>query len=134
MTPSKQKGTKTESALVNWLKEHGWPYARRLALKGVRDEGDVTLGDGIPVAIESKAVARLNLAGWMKEIEAEVENSGAEWGFVVVKKRGTQDPGEYYAVLPVKYLNEVMVKLYGDRLLAAPKVSPRRRVIRRTTV
>lgn len=133
MTPSKQKGTKTESALVNWLKEHGWPYARRLALKGTRDEGDVTLGDGIPVAIESKAVARLNLAGWVKELEAEVENSAADWGFVVVKKKGTQDVGEYYAVLPVKYLNEVMLNAYGKQMLAATD-GPRRRVIRRTTV
>ena len=120
--PSKQKGTKGETAVVRWLREHGWPHARRIALKGARDEGDLTLGDGIPVAIESKAVKRWDPAGWMKEIEAEVTNSGAEVGFVVVKKRGTTDPGEFYVVVPLKWLNHLLIKVYR----AHPRVIRRR--------
>jgi len=108
------KGTREESRLVLWFHSNGWPFARRLRAKGAKDEGDLALGDGIPVAIESKAVVRLDLAGWMREIEAEVEHSKAEWGFVIVKKRGTQDAGEYYAVLPLKYLNKILIKLYSS--------------------
>jgi hypothetical protein len=130
------KGTKEESRVVAWLHDNGWPFARRIRSKGAMDEGDIALGDGIPVAIESKATRRTDLAGWMREIEAEVNNSGAEWGFVVVKKRGTQDAGEYYAVLPMKYLNEVMRTLYGRKrqLNGSQGQGPRRRVITRRSM
>ena len=58
------------------------PSPGGIRAKGAKDEGDIALGDGIPVAIESKAVKAMNLAGWMQEIEAEVANSGptgASW-------------------------------------------------------
>ena len=48
------KGTKLETATVNWLREHGWPWSRRIVKEGARDKGDVALGDGIPVTIECK--------------------------------------------------------------------------------
>ena len=111
------KGTKEESRAVTWFRENGWPFARRLVKAGARDEGDISLGDGYPVTIESKAVKALDLAGWMKELEAEVANGGNEWGFVIVKKRGTQDAGEYYCVLPLKYVNMLLHQLYVRRVI-----------------
>jgi hypothetical protein len=106
------KGTREETRVTLWLRDHGWPYAKRKPKAGRRDEGDITLGDGVPLAIESKAVKGWNPAGWMKELEEEVANSRSKWGFVVVKKRGTTDAGEYYVVLPLKYLNPLLLKLY----------------------
>lgn len=93
---------------------------------GRRDEGDVDLGDGYPVCLESKAVRALDLAGWMRELEAEVANSRAHTGAVIIKKRGTTDPGEYYVLMPVKYYNDLLLKVYQ------PGYTKQRRKLRRT--
>jgi hypothetical protein len=110
VNPSKTKGTAQESALVMWFRGHGWPHAKRRTMKGARDEGDLDLGDGYPITIESKAVKTWTPAGWMKELEAEVENARAVTGAVIVKKRGTTDCGEYYVVMPLKYYNDLLLK------------------------
>ena len=123
------KGTKLETAAVNWLRAHGWQWARRLVKEGQRDKGDVSLGDGIPVTIECKNERALNIAGGQRELAEEMRNSGNKWGFTIHKKRGTTDVGEYYAVLPVRVLMDILdvaLEAEGSRL---PK--RRRRVIPR---
>jgi hypothetical protein len=37
-----------------------------------------------------------------------MQNAGHHWGFTLHKKRGTTDVGEYYAVLPVHVLNDIL--------------------------
>jgi hypothetical protein len=103
-----QKGTKLETATVNWLRVHGWQWARRIVKEGQRDKGDVTLGDGIPVTIECKNEKALNIAGGQRELKVEMENAGNKWGFAVHKRRGTTNVGEYYAVLPVAVLMDIL--------------------------
>jgi hypothetical protein len=94
---SKQKGTAFESLIVDGLHDMGYPYAERRAQRGSSDGGDIA---GIPgVVLELKAVARLDLSGWLKELKAEIRNAGADLGAVVVKRRGTRDPGEQYVLL-----------------------------------
>ena len=118
-----QKGTKLETASVNWLRANGWPWARRIVKEGTRDKGDVTLGDGIPVTVECKNEKALNIAGGQRELKVEMENAGNKWGFALHKRRGTTDVGEYYAVLPVKVLMDILdvaLEAEGRRL-------PRRR-------
>jgi len=126
------KGTRLETLLARWLTANGFPYARRIVKKGVRDEGDVTLGDGIPVTIEAKNTRAMDLAGGQRELAVEMENAGNEWGFTVHKKRGTTDVGEYYAVLPVRVLANILrVALQAP---AAERMTPpaeRKRIIRR---
>lgn len=102
------KGTQLETATVNWLRAHGWPFARRIVKEGQRDKGDVTLGDGIPVTIEAKNTKAMNIAGGQKELRDEMINAGHGWGFTIHKKRGTTDVGEYYAVLPVWVLSSIL--------------------------
>jgi hypothetical protein len=102
------KGTQLETAVTNWFREHGWVNARRIVKEGVRDKGDVTLGDGIPVTIEAKNTKLIDLAGGQKELRAEMQNADHPWGFTIHKKRGTTDVGEYYAVLPVSVLNHIL--------------------------
>lgn len=104
--PSKQRGTAFESALVRWLQANGHPYAERRTLAGSNDRGDIA---GIPgVVLEAKACKTFDLAGWCRELEVEMGNAGADIGAVVVKRRGTTDPGQAYAILPLHVFNRLI--------------------------
>lgn len=106
MSKQKQKGTAAETAVVKYLRDHGFPYAERRALTGNYDQGDIT-GCG-PVVFEVKNHKTLDLAGWIKELIVEVENATAISGCVVAKKRGTTNPGDWYAVLPFGWFVELL--------------------------
>ena len=120
-------GTKLETAVVRWMREHGWPFARRLAKEGAKDKGDVTLGDGLPLTIECKARKKFDLAEAIRELEAEMQNAGVPFGYAILKKRGTTDVGKYYAVLPVEVMNALVRALLEDSQVQRK----RRRVIPR---
>jgi Holliday junction resolvase len=94
VSKAKQKGTAAETAVVRYLREVGWPYAERLALSGNKDRGDVT---GLPgIVVEVKACKTWDLAGWIKELQAEMKNAGADIGVLVVKRKGFTDPADWY--------------------------------------
>lgn len=96
----KRKGNAAERAVVDYLRRHGFPQARRTQAGTRGDIGDV---DGVPgVAIEVKNHARLDLAGWVAQMLAEMDEKGVENGVVIAKKRGTSDPGEWYAITPLR--------------------------------
>jgi Holliday junction resolvase len=98
MNRSKRKGTAGESAVVAWLRDQGWLAAERRALTGAADQGDIA---GLPgVVIEVKNTAKVDLAGWLAELEAEISNAKADTGFVIAKRRGSTDVGQWYAILP----------------------------------
>lgn len=122
------KGRYQESQIVTWLIVRGWLYAKRIRQKGARDEGDIHLGDGVPVVIESKNTKSFNLAESVKETEAEIANAGAEFGYAVLKKRGTTDVGQYYAVTTVERMDWLIQQVYEQ-----PTRTPKRRVLRRST-
>jgi Holliday junction resolvase len=106
MSKSKQKGTAAETAVVKYLKENGFVHAERRALTGNYDKGDIT-GCG-PVVFEVKNHKTMDLAGWVKELQVEIDNADAMTGCVVAKKRGTTYPGEWYAVLPFGLFVELL--------------------------
>jgi hypothetical protein len=87
----KRKGTAWESAVVAYLTDNGFSRAERRALSGFVDRGDIA---GVPrTVIECKAAKAMDLAGWIKEAEAEAVNAGAEVPVVFAKRRqhGTAD-------------------------------------------
>lgn len=102
MSKARQKGTSAETAVVKYLQDHGFPYAERRALHGINDKGDIT-GCG-PVVFEVKNHKTLDLAGWIKELEAEMINAKVNAGAVIAKKKGTTDVANWYAVMPVSVL------------------------------
>lgn len=108
MSKQRAKGTAAETAVVNYLKAHGFPHAERRALHGTADKGDIT-GCG-PVVFEVKNHKQMDLAGWVKELEAEMVNAGVDVGAVVSKKRGTTDPGEFYAIMPFRILVGLLIE------------------------
>ena len=108
MSKQRAKGTAAETAVVRYLQQNGFPHAERRALHGTADKGDIT-GCG-PVVFEVKNHKTLDLAGWIKELEAEMVNAKVDTGAVVAKKRGTTDPGEWYAILPFRILVGLLIE------------------------
>lgn len=131
----KSLGTQHESAIRDWLREHGWPFADRRTQNGANDLGDLRLSERIPFVVEAKTAKsttdRASLGSFVKELVAEVHNDRAEAGAVIFKKQGTTDVGEYYAIMPVKYLNVLLEKAYGEQVQEPLVV---RRVVGRRTV
>ncbi len=98
MSASKQKGTRWESRIVDFLSEHGFTWADRVPLSGKSDRGDVTIGPGSPV-IEAKDKARHAFAEWLDEANAEAVNTGAPFGVVWAHRRGKGSPGDGYVLM-----------------------------------
>lgn len=94
MSAARRKGTAAETATVNYVRTRGWPYAERRALSGANDRGDIA---GIPdVVIEVKAAKAITLAAWLDELTQEIDNDGADIGWLVIKRRGCTDPADWY--------------------------------------
>lgn len=107
MTPAtaKAKGRETENTFVGYLKR--WvPAAERRRLCGVLDRGDVTGMAGW--VWEVKSGARVNIAGWLAELRAEMRNDGSTAGAVVVRPKGSPQPEDWYAVLPLPVLMRLL--------------------------
>lgn len=102
MSAAKQRGTAAETAFVNYLRTEDFPHAERRAMNGSKDRGDVA--GVIGTVFEVKNCKTLDLAGWVRELEAEMANDGACYGAVIHKRRGKGNPGDWYATLPVSVL------------------------------
>ena len=97
--PNKVKGNIAERAVVTYLRDRGFIHAERSRSGWTDDRGDI---DGLPgVCIEVKNEKRINLAGYMAELERETLAAHADTGVCVVKRRGTSDVAEWYAVMPM---------------------------------
>ena len=90
MNRSKAKGTTHETNAVKWLRENGFPEARRETLHGSKDVGDIggVSWRGIPIVIEVKNCREKRHAQWLKEAEAEMVNAGAPIAFVITHTKG----------------------------------------------
>lgn len=97
MSASKQKGTRWESAIVDFLQAYGWPHAERRALNGIRDRGDIT---GLPgVVIEAKSTKAYRLGEWVNEANAEAQNARAELGVVWAHRVGRSSAADGYVIM-----------------------------------
>ena len=108
--PQKQKGSTYERQIVSYLRECGFRVDRTRA-GWADDRGDVhgiTGPDGLPFTVECKNHQRLNLSGWVSELLTEIANAGGVAGVLVHKKRGTTDPSEQYATLPLGMLVSIL--------------------------
>ena len=96
--PSKAKGTKGESAIVDYLRGEGFAACERRALNGNTDKGDVA---GIhDTVIEAKRANRIELASWLAELDVEMRNANARFGAVWAWRRGKSNPADWYVVMP----------------------------------
>lgn len=96
MNRSKQKGTSFETEVVRYLQSDGFPEARRNALQGNKDIGDI---GGLPVVIEVKNCKEMSLAQWVDEAVVEARNAEQAIGVVWHKRRGKGSPAECYVTM-----------------------------------
>lgn len=107
MSKNKSKGTAAETALVKYLREHGFPGAERRALAGSKDLGDL-LGAG-QLVWEVKNQRTYSIPEWLRELQAEKENADLEHGVLVVKPRGVglSSVSDWWAIMELKDFTEL---------------------------
>lgn len=117
----KNIGTAAETAVRKFLLPY-FPEARRNALQGSQDQGDLG-GLGV-VCAEVKggdAARNLNspalLEDWMKQTEAEVRNSGMKYGVLVVQRRGygANNSGHWFAYVTQNDLSDIIHSDYRTK-------------------
>lgn len=98
---NKSKGTGFERPVADYFRDHWSEFIDRRTLSGGKDKGDlvnVRVGRH-KLVVECKSVARLNLAGWVTEAQAEAVNDGALAGIVVHKRVRKGQPQDQYVTL-----------------------------------
>jgi hypothetical protein len=103
--PSKRKGTSFEVAVVDYLKEHGFPFAERRAQRGVNDAGDVA--GIVGWVLEVKNCRSLDLGPWMTEATHEASNDGVS-RFAVIHKRRQHGTAEAFVSMPLRLFAELL--------------------------
>ena len=109
MSASRAKGTRWESVIVAFLRDHGFTWADRIPMSGSKDRGDVTLGPGSPI-VEAKNLRQDEWAKGLDEANKEAHNAGAPFGVVWAHRRGKGSAGDGFVVMDgnsfVKLLHE----------------------------
>lgn len=98
--PPKKKGTAFESALVAHIVAAGLD-ARRVALTGAHDQGDIHVwdGDGSLIVIEAKNRRGYQVTEAVEQAKKEAENAGSLWPVAVLKRNGIGDVGRSFVVM-----------------------------------
>lgn len=108
MSKQRQKGTRGENEIVDFLRRAGFPNVERKALHGTRDEGDLT---GIPSwAISVKNCREHRLGEWLDELRVQMIHAKALFGVVIFKRRGKSAAGAF-ALVPMEVLIKLLPRL-----------------------
>ena len=105
-------GAGWEAAVVKYLQANGFPFAERRAKTGAKDKGDIT-GVNPYLVVECKNEARIDLAGYMAEVEAETANADALIGVAWVKRRNKGIDRSYIVMEPGIFLR--LLKAWIER-------------------
>ena len=90
MSRSKAKGTRLETAVAAYLREHVDDRIERRTTSGTKDRGDISglRHMGQRIVVECKNTSRADLAGWAAEADAERRNDDANAALIVHKRVG----------------------------------------------
>lgn len=106
MGSSTAKGTRFESAVVDYLRAGLGGDIERRVKHGTRDMGDIrgVYLNGKQVVIECKDRRAMRLPDWIEEAEVERGNAGAEYGVVVHHRsgKGRASMGEQYVTMTLE--------------------------------
>jgi hypothetical protein len=89
---SKNIGTWAESRVVAYLQANDFPGAKRRALAGALDEGDILVCPDVIVEVKgglkAESASDNQLKAWRAEMERERVNAKVHLAFLVVKRKG----------------------------------------------
>jgi hypothetical protein len=99
--PNGRKGSSFERQTADYWRDNYDDRIDRRVKTGAKDKGDIANLRVGPhrLVLECKAERSLNLAGWIKEAQAEADNDGALMGAVVAKRKGHGQPEDQYVVM-----------------------------------
>lgn len=90
--PSKQRGTRSETLAVRFLRGHGFPHADRQPLRGTQDQGDILISTSPRIIAEVKARTRpvsiQQINRWWQQTEDEAVNARADLAVLIVHRSG----------------------------------------------
>jgi len=112
---AKAAGTRTERAVADYLAQTlDDDRIDRRVKTGAKDRGDIqgVRIHGRRLVLEVKDCARQSLPEWVAEAHTEASNDDALAGVVVAKRRGTQNPGQYWVHMT---LDDLLALLTGER-------------------
>lgn len=91
----KQIGTRTETALVTFLRKNGFPTAKRIILAGGKDEGDVDFNPGsfgvmaqVKGGKYAEKASPAQIEGWLDQVANQKDNGAFELAVLVTKTSG----------------------------------------------
>ena len=122
--PNKAKGDRAEMAARDFLRANGFPGTERTRAGYTRDLGDLHLSPGALAQVKDCRVLRWG--EWLPDLAAQIENHGADVGFLVVKRPGLgqMQVGRWLAVMPVQQMTDLIRAAgYGTPLDADPVIS-----------
>jgi hypothetical protein len=94
--PSKQKGTKWETELLDRLRGVFGPTVERSSLSGINDYGDYV---NVPHLIEAKSTMRPMFQQWARTCE---KKAGKAWAIIWHGDRRVQTGSGPYVVMPLE--------------------------------
>lgn len=102
---SREKGYRTEAAVVAYLRDHGFPHCCRRSSGAAGADID-ELGPGLEIEVKNRA--KWDLSGWLDQLADAMEASESEMGAVIVKRAGTTDVGSWWFVQTAGLWNQMI--------------------------
>lgn len=115
MSRNRAKGTAQETLVVNYLRRWVSDFIVRQPLNGSRDLGDVAnlrTHNNLPIVVEVKNTARLELGSWLTEAEVERVNACAVAAVVAHKRVGKGQAGDQLVTMT---LRDFVAAVHGRR-------------------
>jgi hypothetical protein len=118
MSAARDKGTRAETAVVNFLRGRISPWLPDIAtgidrhpLHGAADVGDIR---GVPeTVIQVKNTKRIDLAGALDSARLQATNADAALYAAWIKRRGKTNPDQWYVVLDGGTFTDMLLAYLG---------------------
>lgn len=104
--PQKAKGSAFERLIADYLAQ-AFP-CERIPPGATLDRGDLWTPHA---AIQCKNHRTLSLGAWLDATAQQQQNAGKPFGFLVVKRKGTTDPANQFAICTVEQLRILLAAL-----------------------
>lgn len=106
---NRNRGAAAERSVAKWLRANGFPGAERAVRAAyvgsdrvIPDPGDLTGTPGLVWQVKDCQIERIGL--WLTETEQQRGAVDADYGVLVVRRRGYADPGQWWCWLPLDAL------------------------------